>query len=131
MLFRSGWAGLDQAPLVEAEGAYHPLVFVARASHAAYRNPCQAFFCFQYGSVLPEGRAGGGGSWPPNDDVLCAARCLKPLPVTRDGEPATWNAFSGPWGTQTCILEGTFCDRGKAPESPAFQWRYEHPAEER
>jgi hypothetical protein len=126
-----GWAGLDQGVLVEGDGAHHPLVFVAHSSHAAYRNPCQALFCVQYGSVLPEGRFGGRGVWPSNDDELCASRCLKPLPLTRQGEPATWNAFSGPWGTQHCILGGTFCDRGEAPHSPAFQWRYEHPAKER
>lgn len=126
-----GWSGLEQSSQVDVGGAHHPLVFVAHASHASYRNPCSDLFCFEYGSVLPEGKHNGLGSWSGNDDTVCAGACLKPLPVTRAGEPATWNAFSGPWGTQTCILDGTFCDRGEAPHSPAFQWRYNHIGEER
>jgi hypothetical protein len=122
-----GWKKLPQQQLVDAHGAHHPLVFVARASHAAYRNPCSDPACFEYGSVLPEGKHNGEGEWSGDDDAVCAGLCLKPLPVTREGKPATWNAFSGPWGTQTCILDGTFCDRGEAPHSPSFQWRYQHP----
>lgn len=123
---KEGWRGLDQASLVDTGNAHHPLVFVARASHAAYRNPCSDPACFEYGSVLPEGKHNGRSSWSGNDDTVCAGICLKPLPVARDGKPATWNAFSGPWGTQTCIIDGTFCDRGEAPHSPSFQWRYTH-----
>lgn len=123
---KEGWSGLDQAPLVDAGNAHHPLVFVARASHASYRNPCSDPACFQYGSVIPEGRHSGKSAWTGNDDAVCSAGCLKPLPITREDKPATWNAFSGPWGTQTCIVNGTFCDRGEAPHSPYFQWRYTH-----
>ncbi|HXS47884.1 MAG TPA: hypothetical protein VN756_10530, partial [Solirubrobacterales bacterium] len=124
---KDGWSGLDQSSLVDVGSAHHPLVFVARASHAAYRNPCSDPACFQYGSVVPEGRHSGKSAWTGNDDVVCAGSCLKPLPISRQGEAATWNAFSGPWGTQSCILGGTFCDRGEAPHSPALQWRYTHP----
>lgn len=123
---KDGWSGLDQAPLVDAGNAHHPLVFVARASHASYRNPCSDPACFQYGSVLPEGRHSGKSAWTGNDDEDCGGGCLEPLPITRGDEPATWNAFSGPWGTQTCIVNGTFCNRGEAPHSPFFQWRYTH-----
>jgi hypothetical protein len=123
---KEGWRGLDQAPQVDVGNAHHPLVFVARASHASYRNPCADPACFQYGSVVPEGKHGGRSAWTGNDDDVCAGKCLKPLPITRDDKPATWNAFSGPWGTQTCILGGTFCDHGEAPHSPFFQWRYTH-----
>jgi hypothetical protein len=121
-----GWRELPQGEMVERTGSYHPLVFVARASHASYRNPCQTHACVQYGSVLPEGNHNGGGKWPDDDDTICAGRCLRSLPVSRDDRPATWNAFSGPWGTQECILYGTFCNRAEAPQSPAFQWRYDH-----
>lgn len=123
---KDGWSGLDQAGLVDAPGAHHPLVFIARASHASYRNPCSDPACFEYGNVLPEGKSSGDNAWKGNGDDVCAGLCLKPLPVTSRGRPATWNAFSGPWGTQTCILKGTFCDRGEAPHSPSFQWRYTH-----
>lgn len=119
-----GWSGLDQAKLVDAPGAHHPLVFIARASHASYRNPCSDPACFEYGSVLPEGKHSGENGWKGNDDEICAGLCVKPLPVTSRGRAATWNAFSGPWGTQKCIVWGTFCDRGEAPHSPSFQWRY-------
>jgi hypothetical protein len=121
------WRKLPQEQLVDAHGAHHPLVFVARDSHAAYRVPCSDSVCFEQSSVLPEGKHSGEGKWSGDDDEVCAGLCLKPLPVTRAGRPATWNAFSGPWGTQTCVLWGTFCDRGEAPHSPSFQWRYEHP----
>lgn len=124
---KDGWRGLKRGKLVDAAGAHHPLVFVARASHASYRNPCSDPACFEYGSVLPEGKHDGEGEWSGDDDEVCAGVCLKPLPITRAGRPATWNAFSGPWGTQKCILGGTFCDRGEAPHSPSFQWRYTHP----
>lgn len=121
------WKGLGQDSMVEAEGAHHPLVFVARASHASYPYPCDAVYCHETNSPLPEGRYRGESAWTGDEDEVCAGACLKALPVTRYGRPASWNAFSGPWGTQTCIVHGTFCDRGEAPHSPAFQWRYEHP----
>ncbi|HEV7401260.1 MAG TPA: hypothetical protein VGN84_13480 [Solirubrobacterales bacterium] len=121
------WAKLPQDRLVDAHGAHHPLVFVARASHASYRVPCSDSVCFEQSSVLPEGKHNGEGEWSGDDDEVCAGLCLKPLPVNRVDRPATWNAFSGPWGTQTCILWGTFCDRGEAPHSPSFQPRYREP----
>jgi hypothetical protein len=121
------WAKLPQERFVNAHGAHHPLVYVARNSHAAYETPCSDALCFEQSSVLPEGGHNGEGEWSGDDDEVCAGLCLKPLPITRLGRPATWNAFKGPWGTQTCILWGTFCDRGEAPHSPSFQWRYRHP----
>ena len=123
----AGWRGLPQMKMVRAAGSYHPLVFVARASHASYRNPCQIHACLESGSVLPEGNHNGGGRWPDDDDSICDGRCLKPLPVTRGDQRATWNAFSGPWGSQACILRNTFCNRAEAPKSPSFQKRYENP----
>ncbi len=129
---RRGWKQLKQDAMVEAEGAHHPLVFVARASHASYPYPCSSdLFCFESNGLLPEGHYAGESAWSGDEDETCAAACLKPLPITREGGPASWNAFSGPWGTQTCIVNGTFCDRGEAPHSPAFQPRYENPGRAR
>ena len=58
----------------------------------------------------------------------CAA-CVRRLPLTRDGEPALWNAFGGRWGTQKCILAGSYCDASRAPGAPSKQGRYEDPSE--
>jgi hypothetical protein len=123
---RRAWRKLRRGPSTAGEGVYHPLVFVARASHASYPYPCKNILCHESGSALPEGGYRGESAWAGDEDEVCAGVCLKPLPITRDGAPASWNAFSGPWGTQTCILDGTFCDRSEAPQSPAYQWRYEN-----
>jgi hypothetical protein len=112
---RPPWAGL---------GGPRPLVFVARDSHASYPTPCERN-CKQTTRDLPESRHDGSIVWTHN--TTCDG-CLKPLPVTVGGEPALWNAFPGPWGTQNCILAGAYCDLSRAPEAPSRQGRYRDPA---
>ncbi|HSK16758.1 MAG TPA: hypothetical protein VK915_11395 [Gaiellaceae bacterium] len=114
---RPPWAGL---------GGPRPLVFVARDSHASYPTPCERN-CRQTTRDLPESRHDGSIVWTHN--ASCDG-CLRPLPETAAGEPALWNAFPGPWGTQNCILAGAYCDLSRAPEAPARQGRYRDPARE-
>ena len=107
-----------------AEHGTRPLVFVARNSHASYPFACFRG-CRQETRDLPEGRFDGGQPWTHNGD--CEG-CLKPLPMTPTGEPALWNAFSGRWGAQRCILGGAYCDLAGAPRGPSLQGRYREPA---
>jgi hypothetical protein len=106
-----------------ADHGPRPLVFVARNSHASYPYPCFGG-CSQVGRSLPEGRHDGGLPWTHNPS--CAG-CVKRLPLTRSGEPALWNAFSGRWGAQECIFGGAYCDFSQAPKSPSEQTRYDNP----
>jgi hypothetical protein len=120
-----------------------PLVFVARDSHASYAEPCSVA-CKQNANYplldLPlvderrdEAAHDGGLEW--NYNVSCTqeedgdstADCLEPIPITTEGLAASWNAFRGQWGRQTCILAGAYCDTSKAPGSPAGQGRYRDP----
>jgi hypothetical protein len=118
-----------------------PLVYVARDSHASYPAPC-AGNCKQYANYpllnadLPiidekrdEGPHDGRLAW--NYNASCtqeeSADCLEPVPITAGGLAASWNAFRGRWGRQTCILAGAYCDTSKAPGSPAGQGRYRDP----
>jgi hypothetical protein len=110
-----------------AEHGPHPLVFVARNSHASYPVPCLRE-CKQESGGLPEGRFDAGQPWTHNTDCN---DCLKPLPLTKAGAPALWNAFSGPWGAQRCILGGAYCDLSAAPRGPSHQKRYRNPAGDR
>jgi hypothetical protein len=107
-----------------AEHGTRALAFVARNSHASYPSACFRS-CRQETRDLPEGRFDGGQPWTHNRD--CEG-CLKPLPVTASGEPALWNAFSGRWGAQRCILGGAYCDLAGAPRGPSLQRRYGDPA---
>jgi hypothetical protein len=100
------------------------LVFVARNSHASYPFACFRN-CRQTAADLPDGRYDGGQPWSHNTE--CDG-CLKPLPITADDKPALWNAFSGRWGAQRCILGGAYCDLAGAPEGPALHSRYTDPA---
>ena len=61
------------------------------------------------------------------EDGDTATDCLEPMPITADGLAASWNAFRGRWGRQTCILAGAYCDTSRAPGSPASQSRYRDP----
>lgn len=106
-----------------AEHGTRPLVFVARNSHASYPVACFRN-CKQQARDLPEARFDGGQPWTHNDD--CEG-CLKPLPLTAEGDPALWNAFSGRWGAQRCILAGAYCDLSGAPRGPSLQSRYDDP----
>jgi hypothetical protein len=107
-----------------AEHGTRALVFVARNSHASYPFACLRR-CEQETRDLPEGRFDGGQPWTHNRD--CEG-CRKPLPVTTEGKPALWNAFSGRWGAQRCILGGAYCDLAGAPRGPSLQRRYRDPA---
>lgn len=107
-----------------AEHGTRPLVFVARNSHASYPVACFGN-CKQRARDLPEGRFDGGQPWAHNGDCV---GCLKPLPLTTSGDPALWNAFSGRWGAQRCILAGAYCDLSAAPQGPSQQRRYDDPA---
>jgi hypothetical protein len=110
-------------PAAAAHGT-RALVFVARNSHASYPFACLRN-CRQTAADLPDGRYDGGQPWSHN--TTCDG-CLKPLPITAAGEPATWNAFSGRWGAQRCILGGAYCDLAGAPEGPSRHSRYTDPA---
>lgn len=110
-----------------AAGEPRPLVFVARNSHASYPFACFRS-CRQETRDLPEARFDGGQPWTHNPDECDG--CVKPLPVTSAGEPALWNAFSGRWGAQRCILGGAYCDLSGAPRGPSFQGRYRDPGGE-
>lgn len=109
------------------EAGTRPLVFVARNSHASYPRACFRR-CRQETRDLPEARFDGGQPWTHNAEG-CEA-CLKPLPLTTTGEPALWNAFTGRWGAQSCILAGAYCDLSGAPRGPALQTRYRDPGGE-
>jgi hypothetical protein len=109
-------------PVLRNHGV-RPIVFVARNSHASYAEPCPAS-CSQIGRSLPEGRYDGGLPWSYNQTC---SDCVKALPITTSGDAALWNAFSGRWGEQECILGGAYCDFSPAPRSPSHQGRYEHP----
>jgi hypothetical protein len=95
------------------------LAFVAFNSHASYPTACPP-------KCLNSDHYNGRLAWG-NNDTNCADHCLALLPSTTDGAPASWNAFPGHWGKQTCILLGAYCDRGPAPRAPAYQSRYKQP----
>lgn len=131
------WNELRQirsAPWSIAPADARPLVFVARLSHAAYREPCGnganrlvkrlLDLCPQDVRKYLRERRDGLQAWVNNE----CEQCLQELPLTSNGEPAEWNAFEGRWGRRQCILDGAFCDTGDAPESPAGQEdRYDSP----
>jgi hypothetical protein len=103
----------------------HPFVFVARDSHASYAVPCRVS-CDQIVHSEFEERRNGRTPWDNNDDTRCGSDCLQALP-NEDGKPSAWNAFAGPWGPQSCILFGSYCDAQPAPSAPAFQKRFQAP----
>lgn len=104
-----------------------PLVYVANNSHASYPVACRRG-CKQlrtlFGAPVSESAHDGRVPWTQNDDC---ATCLRRLPLTRDDEPALWNAFEGRWGTQKCILAGAYCDSSRPPGGPSGQKRYRDP----
>jgi len=116
---QDAWEGLV-LPQIEGAGP-HAIAFVARNSHASYPNPCFGG-CKQATRELFEADHNGAVPWVHNETC---DECVKPLPVTRGGDPALWNAFPGRWGEQDCILAGAYCDLSGAPKGPAFQERYE------
>jgi hypothetical protein len=125
------WATLQAAyktselsPFAEGrDTADHPLVFVARGSHAAYPTPCAQSDC-PGNSVLQDNSHDGDRPWP---DVPCSnAACVTGFPVAADGTAASWNAFDGYWGSAVCIA-GIYCARSNAPRAPGRQGRYRKP----
>jgi hypothetical protein len=98
-----------------------PLVYIAVDSHASYPKPC-AKRC---------GERSNDGLLPwDNNGAACDDgdnHCIKPLPIDAEGQPASWNAFPGPWGSQHCILAGAYCDGGPAPKGPSLHGRYQRP----
>jgi hypothetical protein len=106
-----------------------PLVFVANNSHASYPNACRQR-CKQLRTLLgrsvSEAAHNGRVPWSRNSDC---GDCVRRLPLTRDDQPALWNAFDGRWGTQKCILAGSYCDASRAPGAPSNQSRYDDPSQ--
>ncbi|MGC1798795.1 MAG: hypothetical protein WA701_00270 [Solirubrobacterales bacterium] len=106
------------------EVANHPLVFVARGTHAAYPLPCFSSTC-SGASVFEDNRHDGDHAWP---ETICSSPgCVSPFPRTASGlHDASWNIFDGHWGSAVCI-SGIYCARSAAPKAPGQQGRYEHP----
>jgi hypothetical protein len=106
-----------------------PIVFVALNSHASYPHRCE-LACSQIEKKatvpLGEGTHDGGKTWLQNELDDCRGTCLKPLPRTRSGKPALWNASPHAWGSPNCLL-GISCDRAAAPLAPRYQGRFSHP----
>jgi hypothetical protein len=104
--------------------ANHPLVFVARGTHAAYPLPCFSSTC-SGASVFEDNRHDGRRAWP---EVPCSnSGCVSAFPRTADGlHDASWNGFDGHWGSAVCII-GIYCARSAAPKAPGQQGRYQHP----
>jgi hypothetical protein len=112
-----------------ARPVLRPLVFVSNNSHASYPNACRRG-CKQIrtllGRAVSESAHDGRVRWARNDDC---GTCVRRLPLTREDEPALWNAFDGRWGTQKCILAGSYCDASRAPGAPSKQSRYRDPSQ--
>jgi hypothetical protein len=113
----------------------HPIVFVARGTHASYPFRC-AGNCHQYSTLagfnLPEDPHDGAAPWADNRDESCAAvECVRPLPeaVPAGAESlpfaGAWAAWSGLWG-ETCHNGCSGRKKGyeSSPRSPGRQIRY-------
>jgi hypothetical protein len=121
--------------------ATHPMVFVAKGSHASYPAACTADRCNQRlgGKGLGEGRFDGGSEWDYNAYRKCHPRpdgdggappdpCLLPLPTTRDGRLGVlWNAYQGRWGAAVCVVVARACTQTEGPASPSRQTRFTRP----
>ena len=112
------WAS-DSIELAGAGGS-HPVVYVARGSHAAYPTRCLED-CTQKlaGTGLPEGDFDGKIEWSEN-----ASACCVPLPVTPERKGALWNAFPGRWGKAVCTAFVKVCSASDGPMSPSRQRRF-------
>jgi hypothetical protein len=107
----------------------HPLVYVAKGSHASYPTRCESD-CTQldfrahigpFKVKVPDGRRDGKVPWP-----RAKAR-LEPLPLDFTGRPSHWLAYQGQWGSSACTYVLKSCTRVTGPHSPAYQDRYGHP----
>jgi hypothetical protein len=104
--------------------ANHPLVFVARGTHAAYPLPCKSSTC-NGNSAFEDNRHDGEHVWP--EEECSGRRCVTAFPRTADGKrDASWNAFDGHWGSAICV-EKIYCARSDAPKAPGTQGRYKRP----
>jgi hypothetical protein len=104
--------------------ANHPLVFVARGTHAAYPLPCRSSTCAG-DTVFEDNRHDGKYAWP--EEACSTAECVIAFPRRVHGVgDASWNAFDGHWGSAVCVAK-VYCARAKAPQSPGKQGRYKHP----
>jgi hypothetical protein len=100
--------------------AGHPLVYIARGTHAAYPVRCRTDPC-EGNAVLEDNRHDGRLPW------RCAGDgCVTAFPETAERAPAGWNAFDGLWGSADC-LAGAYCSRSDPPASPARQPRFGAP----
>jgi len=94
-------------------------VYLANGDHAAYPRPCR-HLCRQTDATLPESHYGGEVSWIGNSAAGCRRSCVRPMPLTPTGAPASWDAWNGRWGAPTTPAFAP-------PPTPAFQRRYLHP----
>jgi len=116
----------------------HPLVFVAKGTHASYPFWC-AGSCRQYkaiggGERLPETHHDGAVAWGGNSDAECAKyECVRPFPeLGKPGQKAlplagAWAGWLGRWGG-TCYQGCKGVAHGEAsPRSPGTQTRFACP----
>lgn len=115
----------------------HPLVFVAKGTHASYPFWC-AGSCRQYKTVggerLPETHHDGTAAWGANSDAECSKHnCVRPLPeLGKPGQRALplaggWAGWLGRWGG-TCYHGCKGVAHGEAsPRSPGTQTRFACP----
>jgi hypothetical protein len=103
--------------------ANHPLVFVARGTHAAYPVPCGSSTC-SGNSAFEDNRHGGEHAWP--EEECSGTHCVTAFPRTAGGGDASWNAFDGHWGSAICVKR-IYCARSDAPKAPGTQGRYKRP----
>jgi hypothetical protein len=103
---------------------HHPLVFVARGTHAGYPVPCRSSVC-DTDKPFEDNSHDGRFEWP--DGECAAAACVTAFPRSNTGGEASWNAFDGRWGSAHCIVKELYCARTNAPLSPGHQGRYNHP----
>lgn len=116
------WRYRDGVPRLD--GGRHVRVYVARGSHASYPRSCRLPVCEQTGNGIFEGRFNGRRAWVANDLATCARRCVRLLPQSADGAPASWDAWDGRWGIPRSALFAP-------PRTPSFQTRYQHPFDAR
>jgi hypothetical protein len=112
-----------RVPWAIARAGERPLVFIARGTHAAYPRPCRKDFCAT-SSLAKDNKFDGGNPWSENGCATCVSR----FPMTADGRPASWNAYTGRWGAALCVTQDLYCARADAPRSPGAQRaRFAHP----
>ena len=115
----------------------HPLVFVAKGTHASYPFWC-AGGCREYsrlgGERLPETHHDGAIPWGGNSDAECARyTCVRPMPEVGKPGPralplaAGWAGWPGMWGG-SCAHGCKDVVHGEgSPRSPGVQTRFHCP----